>query len=146
MYSGFNFNTSYIKPIRKAGKYVGSKLSEGSKQLYKLQQKHGRQALAGIAIAGDLAAAYNTPWPHDRQRFLTQAFYRAARFPRTGYYRDPYVSYRRRPRYRFQRIQPSRRYRYRQYYRKKRLPYWIWLRNKRKRRRDTRKSYKRFTR
>ncbi len=45
------------------------------------------------------------------------------------------------PRKRWQYTTPSRGYLYRRRYRSKRLPYWIWLRNKRKRKRQYKRRY-----
>ncbi len=66
--------------------------------------------------------------------------YLAAAYHARNYFQEPYrTNYTRYKRYR--RIRPSNRYRYRQAYRSKRLPYWIWLRNKRNRKKRYRRRY-----
>ncbi len=116
----------------KALSYAKRNLISGAKKFYTLQQKHGRQALAALNI-GTQVFQGNYP----------SAIAGLATFPRTGYtktYRTKGWSGTYYPRNTYKKPYIYKKRYYRKPYRK-RVPYWIWLRNKRKRKKPYRRHY-----
>ncbi len=116
----------------------GNPFVTAAKSAYQFQKKHGNQIRQLARIASDVAGEN-----------YYQAFLKTAAFPRTKKVysrRTPYRVSRlfQQAKYPYRRTRTrytNRRRRYGRYRRRKRVPYWIWLRNKRKYKRYSKKHY-----